>query len=116
MKCLERNKRDFEYLPATGEETDLNEYGEHTGEFHPEFGEPVPMRGNISVPSGYATQQFYGMDIRYTHVLVMDDPDADIKENGKIRWKGDEYQVRAVHPSLNSLSVALRKMSGDDEV
>lgn len=52
MRLLRRNTTKFEYLPYTGLETDLNEDGEHTGDFRPELGEPKEYRGNISTPSG----------------------------------------------------------------
>ena len=103
---------EFEYLPNNGTMTDLNDDGEHTGEFHPEYGTPVLYKGNISSPSGHTTQQFYGEDIRYTHTLLMDKPDADIDEHGMIRWKGNLYEIAAVRPSLNVLSVALRRITG----
>ena len=114
MKLLRRNTTEFEYLPYTGLSTDLNADGEHTGEYQPEFGTAVLYRGNISSPSGYTNQTFYGMDIRYTHVLVMDDPNVDIRETGKIRWKGEMYDIRAVRPSINGLSVALRRQTNDN--
>lgn len=109
MKLLRRNTKEFEYLPNTGSETDLDEHERHTGIFEPEYGESVTMRGNISMPSGQISREFFGMDIRYTHVLVMDDPEAPIEETGRIRWKGDEYDIKAVRPSLNAMSVALQK-------
>lgn len=112
MKLLKRNMTEFEYLPNNGTMTDLNDDGEHTGEFHPEYGTPVLYKGNISSPSGHTTQQFYGEDIRYTHTLLMDKPDADIDEHGMIRWKGNLYEIAAVRPSLNVLSVALRRITG----
>lgn len=111
MRLLKRNTTEFEYLPNTGAESDLNDDGEHTGEMAPVYGEPVTYRGNISSPSGNASYQFYGMDIRYTHTLVMDNPSADIRENGLIRWKGEDYEIRAVRPTLNALAVALRKQT-----
>lgn len=110
MKLLRRNTTKFEYLPYTGVMTDVNADGDHTGEFHPEYGDPVTYRGNISSPSGHSVQQFYGEEIRYTHTLVMDKPDVDINEHGLIRWKGDLYEITAVRPSLNAVSIALRKM------
>lgn len=113
MRCLERNKTSFEYLPYTGEETDLNAYGEHTGEFHPDYGDPIPYRGNISTPSGRSNQTFYGEDIRYTHTLVMELPKEEISVHGLIRWKGDLYDIQAVRPSINSLTVALRRQTRD---
>lgn len=114
MRCLRRNMTDFEYIPYTGLDSDLNEDGEHTGEFHPMYGDPVSYRGNISSPSGYTNQTFYGTDVRYSHVLVMDNPNVDIRETGMIRWKGNLYDIRAVRPSLNSISVALRRQTKDN--
>ena len=114
MKCLRRNMTEFEYLPYDGTETDLNDDGEHTGEFHRSYGYPVLMMGNISVPSGNVNQTFYGQDIRYTHTLVMDDPNTEINEGGLIRWKGHLYDIRAVKPSINFVSVALRRQTGDN--
>ena len=113
MKLLDRNTTEFEYLPYTGLDTDLNENDEHTGEFHPEYGDPIICKGNISTPSGYTNQTFYGTDVRYTHVLVMAGKVPDIQETGLIRWKGDLYDIRAVRPSLNVLSVALRRQTKD---
>lgn len=113
MKLLRRNTTEFEYLPYTGLSSDLNEDDEHTGEFHPVYDEAITYRGNISSPSGYVNQTFYGMDVRYTHVLVMDNPNADIQETGLIRWKDDLYEIRAVRPSINGLSVALRRQTKD---
>ena len=115
MKCLERNKTEFEYLPYSGVESDLNEYGEHTGEFHREYGMAIKLKGNISTPSGRVNQTFYGDDIRYTHTLVMDDPNVGIKESGLIRWKGDLYEIQAVRPSLNVISFALQRQTSDAE-
>lgn len=113
MRLLYRNTTEFEYLPYTGLMSDLNEDEEHTGELHPEYGKPIVYRGNISSPSGYTNQTFYGTDIRYTHMLVMADNKVDIRETGLIRWKGDLYDIRAVRPSLNGMSVALRKQTKD---
>ena len=113
MRLLRRNTTEFEYLPYTGVDTDLNEYGEHTGELEHEYGAAKTYRGNISTPSGNVNQTFYGQDIRYTHTLVMDNPNVDIKEGGQIRWKGSLYDIRAVRPSLNSVSIALRKQTAD---
>ena len=110
MRLLRRNTTVFEYLPHIGD-SDLDEEDRHTGEFHPIFGDPVQYRGNISVPSGKAEQVFYGEEIRYTHVLVLDKPEADIREEGRIRCKGHEYDIEAVRPSLNVLSIALRRRS-----
>jgi len=115
MRCLERNKTGFEYLPYSGLETDLNSDGEHTGEFHREYGTAVPYKGNISVPGGRENQTFYGEDLRYTHTLVMDNPKVDIQESGLIRWNDELYDIVAVRRSINSVLIALRKQTGEHE-
>lgn len=112
MKCLKRNMQRFEYLPCIGLDSDLNEFGEHTGDYsHREYGTAVQYKGNISTPSGKVNPTFYGDDIRYTHILVMDNPDININEYGLIRWKGNLYDIQAVRPSLNSVSIALKKQT-----
>ena len=110
LRTLRRNEVEFEYLPPDEDAmSDLNDNGEHTGEYYPEQEGPVTYRGNISVPSGMTSQEHFGTDIRYTHVLVMDDPEVEISELGLIRWKGELYEIKAVRPSLNAFSAALRK-------
>lgn len=114
MKCLKRNMTEFEYLPSDGVDTDLNKDGEHTGEYHKQDGAAVPYKGNISIPVGKESQTFYGEDIRYTHTLVMDNPNAEIDEYGMIRWKDNLYEVQAVRRSMNSLSAALRRVTANN--
>lgn len=111
MRLLKRNASYFDYLPYEGDGDDLNDNELHTGEYTPAYGDPIRKIGNISTPSGYAAQAFYGQDIRYTHVLVMDHPDEDIAETGLVRWKDELYSVVAVRPSINALSAALRKQT-----
>ena len=116
MRLLLRNTTKFDYLPYDGVETDLNDDGEHTGEFHPSYGNPITYRGNISSPNGQTQQTFYGEDIRYTHTLLMDDPNVPITEHGIIRWKGHLYEVTAVRPSQNSVTISLKRMTdGEDD-
>ena len=113
MKLLIRNRTEFEYLPYNGVTEVLTEDNEHTGEYEPWYGDPVTYKGNISAPSGTVNQTFYGRDIRYTHTLLMDDPNVDIHEGGVIRWKGEQYDIRAVVRSINSVSIALRRQTTD---
>lgn len=110
MKLLRRNLTDFEYRPLTGTEEVL-EYGRHTGRRRPKYGDPECYQGNISTPNGQVQNQFLGINTDYTHVLVMKPADADIKETGVIDWNGNRYEIKAVRPSLNFLSVALKKLT-----
>lgn len=113
MVLLKRNMTEFEYLPYTGATEIITDDDEHTGEYEQGYGDPVTYKGNISTPSGSTNQTFYGQDIRYTHTLVMDNPNVDIHEGGVIRWKGELYDIRSVRPSINSVSIALRKQTVD---
>lgn len=115
MRLLLRNLTEFEYYAYDGVGSDLNDDGEHTGEFHPAYRPPVVYKGNISTPNGHTNQTFYGEDIRYTHTLVME-KNADIDEHGVIRWQGNTYMITAVRPSINGLSVALKRMTGGEDL
>lgn len=115
MKLLIRNMTEFEYFAPDGEATDVNDDGEHTGEFRPSYANAVTLRGNISAPSGQTEHQFYGEDLRYTHTLLMADTDAGIHEGGLIRWKGHTYDIVAVRPSLNVLSAVLRRQTDTED-
>lgn len=112
MRLLKRNTTVFDYRKYLGEEEILKN-GHHTGNYAPAYDEPVQYRGNISAPSGFATDQLFGINTQYTHVLLMDDPDADISEDGLIEWKGAVYEIKAVRPSLNVLAVALKKQTAN---
>lgn len=114
MRLLVRNRTSFQYYGYTGLESDVDETtGLHTGVWRPVYAKPVKYYGNISSPSGAAVQAFDGLDIRYSHILLMDDPNADIRETGYIVWNGRKYDVTAVRPSLNVLSVALHQRTED---
>lgn len=108
MRVLRRNTTVFEYRAYLGKE-DVLVNGLHTGTPVPVYDAPVPYRGHISVSSGIATDNLFGVNTNYTHVLIMDNPDADIQEEGLITWKGNDYDVQAVRPSFNFLAAAIRK-------
>lgn len=108
MRLLRRNTTTFQYLKNIGEEeTILN--GRHTGDSEPMYDSPITYRGNISSPTGFATDKLFGIDVQYSHVLLLDKPDTDITEDGLIVWNGAEYEIKAVRPSLNVLAIALKK-------
>ena len=109
MKLLRRNTTEFEVMPFDHMKENEDENGYYTGELIPEYKNPILKRGNISVPSGLTNLTFYGQDIRYTHILVMDYVDPDIREDAVILWRDRLYDIRAVRPSINGLSAALRQ-------
>ena len=111
MKLLRRNTVQFSYLANTGTETEAIRNGKHTGEYTQVYADPVSYRGNISAPYGNVSDNLFGINTQYTHVLVMDDMTAPIREDGLIVWKGDTYEIKAVRPTINVLAIALRKQT-----
>ena len=112
MRLLKRNTTAFEYRAYLRSE-DVLVNGLHTGNVRPVYDDPVQYRGNISAPSGFATDNLFGINTQYTHILLMSDMNADIKEYGLVVWKEDEYDVQAVRPTMNVLAVALKKRTAN---
>lgn len=113
MRLLRRNTRPFLYK-AYGMAIERMQDGRHTGEPEVSYTGPVEYRGTISPPSGFVNEQLFGLDIKYTHVLLMDDPAADIKESGIIIYKDAVYDIKAVRPSINVLAIALEKRTDNN--
>lgn len=121
MKALARNKRPFTYCLYTGKEMLKDEYGNETGEYRITYSAPVETSGNISPATGQSvTEQFGNLD-NYDKVIVLADPDTEIDEDTVLfidkAYEEDEggnpvydYTVRRVARSLNSVSIAVRKV------
>lgn len=114
MKLLKRNLTEFEYMAYLGKQEIMID-GKHTGRYEVQYADPIVRRGMIDVPTGYVQNQLFGINNDYSHVLLLDDPDADIKEAGRIRWKNALYEIKAVRQSLNVLSVALKKLTATEQ-
>ena len=108
MRVLRRNTAEFTYRPMTGESE--TGWSPVTGEYLPEYGTPVTYRGNISPASGVLAERLFGLDLDYTHVILLDNVNADINEDGLIEWEGNTYKIRAIHKSLNVLSIAISRL------
>lgn len=113
MRMLRRNLSAFDYKPYLGKQEVLSD-GRHTGRYEAQYGDPIGYEGHIDRAAGSAQHEPFGINTNYTHVLLMDDPDAPIDEAGRVVWRGAEYEVTAVRPTLNVLSVALKKLTGTE--
>lgn len=132
MQCLARNKSRFFYALHDGQ-TELNdEYGNVTGQYRVSYTDPVPMRGNISAAQGEIQTRQFGESETYDKVIVLDNPFSPIDEYS-ILWvdslpeltvdghlalneKGEvktphDYIVKKVARSLNSVSIAISKVT-----
>ena len=114
MKLLRRNLRDFTYKPYLGKQEVLDN-GRHTGRYEVQYGDPVSYRGNFDMAHGDVQRQLFGINLDYTHTLLLDDPNADIREYGRITYKGAEYEIKGVRPTLNVLSLALKKLTAPEQ-
>lgn len=115
MRLQRINTRKFFYRAYLGEREIIKDE-RHTGNTEPFYAEPVEKFGNISAPSGFSTHQLFGIETKYSHVLLMQGIDPDIKEDGLIDWNGAVYEITAVRPSLNVLAVALKKRVDNNKV
>jgi len=123
MRTLKRNQQKFWYCLYQDAEEIYDEYGNETGDYTPIYSSAYEMKANISPASGYAqTEQFGDLD-SYDKVIVTDWMDCPIDENSVLFIDKEpehdkstdtplfDYTVRRVAKSLNSISIAVRKVS-----
>lgn len=122
MKTLARNMRPFLYCLYKGKEMLTDEYGNETGEYKILFSDPVEVYGNISPATGYSQTEQFGSLENYDKVIVMDNPDTPINDNSVLFIDKDyeadtdgtpifDYTVRRVARSINSVSIAVSKVT-----
>ena len=121
MRCMKRNQKSFWYCLYESAEDVVDEWGNVTGEQKVTYSEPVEMAANISAATGYAqTEQFGNLD-SYDKVIVTDDLNCPIDEHTVLfidkepEFNADDspmndYIVKRVAKSLNSISIAVRKV------
>ena len=132
MRCSERNKRDFWYAPFQSSSNMVDEYGNELNETTVAYGNPVACKGNISAARGETAVRQFGEYESYDRVIVMDDPNTPINEyavlwvdsiptlneDGSLATNNDgspvtpwDYTVKKVARSLNSVSIAISKVT-----
>lgn len=132
MRCLSRNKSVF-YYALQGEKTEIkDEYGNATGQYNVSHTDPIRTCGNISAARGEVQSREFGESESYDKVIVLDEINTPIDEYS-ILWvdtlpllnadgslalndKGEvitphDYIVRQVARSLNSVSIAISKVT-----
>lgn len=137
MRALNRNKVSFYYCLYDKKIPIIDEYGNETGENIVTYASPVEMRENISPATGQSNTEQFGNLENYDKVIVTDDLKCPIDENSvlfidkepeftdalthyptavttidhKISIPVYDYTVRRVAKSLNSISIAVRKVN-----
>ena len=124
MRCLVRNKRTFYYASYRGETEIVDEYGNITGQYSVNYGNPVKTLGNVSAAQGEMQSRQFGESESYDKVIVLDDIDTPIDEYS-ILWVDTlphlnedgstdtphDYVVKKVARSLNGVSIAISKVN-----
>ena len=116
MRSLNRNKRPLYYALKVDETTNLDEYGNETGEVTPIYGDAVALDANISAATGEDAVQAFGSFTGYSRTMYVADNACPIEEDS-IVWFGIEptephnYIVVRKADSKNGILFALREVT-----
>lgn len=116
--------RKFHYSKVVSKEEILDEYGNKTGEYKVIYSNPVKCKANISAAQGEVQSRQFGDSESYDKVIVLNNVDIPIDEYS-ILWVDTlptiqpdgttgtphDYIVKKVARSLNSVSIAIRKVN-----
>lgn len=123
MRLLARNCRTIYYCLYAGKTMPTDTNGNYTSEYTISYSSAVPMEANVSPATGRAAVEMFGNLEGYDKVILTDDVDCPIDENTVLFVdKAPEYDsvsgapiydyiVRRVAKSLNSVSIAVRKVA-----
>lgn len=81
MRTLDRNKRKFYYCLHQTKEKIYDDDHNFTGEYSPEYAEPVEAFGNISASSGTTDTEQFGNDISYDKTIALQGTNWPIDES-----------------------------------
>lgn len=124
MKCMSRNKTKFFYALYEGKTPITDEYGNVTGEYEVQHGNPTEFHANISAAKGETQTRQFGENETYDKVIVLDsdappideysilwvDVTPELKEDGTTDTPHD-YVVKKIAKSLNVTSIAISKVN-----
>ena len=116
MRSLNRNKRKIYYALRTGELTNVDDYGNETGERTPTYGEKKALECNISAATGQDAVQAFGNFTGYSRTMFVADNRCQIDEESII-WFGIEptaphnYIVVRKADSKNGILYALQEVT-----
>ena len=116
MRSLNRNRRLIYYALRTGETTNIDEYGNETGESTPAYGKSTALRVNISAASGEEAVQAFGSFTGYTRTMCVADNNCHIEEDSIIWFDRNpaephNYIVVRKADSKNGILYALQEVT-----
>ena len=101
MRGLNRNKRTLWYALRTGDNVNLDEYGNETGEATPQYGMPAMLECNISAATGQEAMEAFGSFSGYSRTMYVADNTCPIGEDS-ILWFG-------IEPTMSHNYIVVRK-------
>ena len=136
MRVLKRNKRPFYYCLYKEDRRMIDEYGNESGENIVVYQNPVEMYANVSPATGQSNTEQFGNLENYDKGIVTDDLECPISESSVlfidkqpefkrvlthrttaattideyVRVPVPDYTVLRVAKSINSISIAARKV------
>ena len=129
MLILNRNKSAFYYCLYQGKTELLDDENYNTGEYEITYADHVKMLANVSQATGNTNLEQFGNSLDYDKVIVTADLKCPIDENTVLfidkepetDENGDyifdfDYVVKKVAKSINSISIAVKKVSVNDNV
>lgn len=111
MRCLARNLKTITYQLYLGNQEEMDDNGNYTGNKPPVYSDPVSIRANVSASRGSADLDMFGVNIPYTNTVLVDDLNCPIDENSRIEIDGNPYAVLLVAKSLNHIAYAVRRLT-----
>lgn len=109
MRTLVRNKQVIQVRNLVSKTEIFDEYGNATGQYQLIFSDPMEISANVSEAIGAAEARMFGITDGYDKVIVLEDLNG-ISETSEIWHEGDKHMVVRISKSLNSVSIAVRKV------
>lgn len=115
-----RNTFKVYFRQYLGQADILDEYGQKTGSFAPQYGKLVKIRLSVSPNKGSAEAEMFGTMEDYDRTATTADTKCPINENSILWLDGADpngahnYIVKKVAPWKNSISYALKKVDLTD--
>ena len=116
MRSLQRNTRNLYYATPQSEESILDEWGNETLEVKTVYGDPKPLRANVSANVGQEAVNVFGSITGYSRTISYIGNGCPLVEGCRI-WFGvnptepHNYTVVKVADSKNGYLIALREVT-----
>lgn len=114
MRGLARNKSTIQYILYESYEEEQDSNGYYTGAQIPRYSDPVSIRASVSASRGTSEVDLFGINVPYTHTIIVDDMTCPVDENSIFYISGKPYAVLLVAKSLNHITYAVRKMNDNE--